>query len=156
MANSNDQTFYVTKDGFPFVTNVSKEALRAMVGLTKAPANAAIEQVEASKDDLMKAFMEAAKEKATNTIQPYISPMSWIKWLVGCDGKNPALCAAPAAGGRRKTRRKRRRRRKTRRKRRRRRKTRRKRRRRRKRLGRKSYRKQRGGGCSACLALALL
>ena len=145
MTNSNDQTFYVTKDGFPFVTNVSKEVLRSMWGLAKAPANAAIEQVKATKDDLMKAFMEAAKEKATNTIQPYISPMSWIKWLVGCDGKTPALCAA-AAGGRRKTRRKRRRRRKTRRKRR----------RRRKRLGRKSRCKQRGGGCSACLALALL
>jgi len=147
MANSNDQTFYVTKDGFPFVTNVSKEVLRSMWGFAKAPANAAIEQVKASKDDLMKAFMEAAKEKATNAIQPYISPMSWIKWLVGCDGKTPALCVSSGGGRKTRLKRRKRRRRKTRRKRRRRHKKRRKRRRRRKHLGRKTRRRQRGGGC---------
>ena len=83
-------------------------------------------------------------------------PKAIVDGVVGCTDETPALCAS---GGRRKTRRERRRKRRRKRRRTRRKRRRKRRKRRRTRKGGKclgTRRRQRGGGCGACLALALL
>ena len=140
---------FTLKDAKEFVYKGSKYWLKIFKGLGGTPIRVLNEKMQEVAKDKAEEIIEAYKQDAIEKTKRWGNPVEWLKWGVGCPVGQVALCAG---GGRRKrkTRRKRR-------KKRRHRKTRRKRRkRRRKRLGRRTRRKQRGGGCAACLALALL
>jgi len=144
---------FTADDAQEFALSGSKDGVNILKGLGGPPIEYAAEATKEAVEDKAKEIIEEVKQEAIKKTKRWFNPVEWLKWGVGCPVGEVALCAG---GGRRKTRRKRRR--KTRRKRKRR-KTRRKRKRRktrrkrRKRLGRKTRRKQRGGGCGACLAL---